>query len=89
MSRLRSPWTETYRMLGVKLVGRRASYVKKVCGVDSRLERISLRVEAGRFRLQAFVLGKGAFAVYRRNLAGCYVSNEFPCFSRSIRLEPR
>jgi len=70
----------TYRLLGAHWYAS-GLYVKETCpGSEIRAARL-YRVEEGDFVYNRLFAWKGSFAVATHDVAGCCVSNEFPCFS--------
>lgn len=69
----------TYRILGARWYAG-GLFIKDVCdGSSIRAPRV-FRVENGDFVYNRLFAWKGSFAVAGDADAGCYVSNEFPCF---------
>ena len=71
---------KTYRVLGAHWYAA-GLYVKdSLLGSEIRAEKV-FRVEEGDFVYNRLFAWKGSFAVATDANAGCYVSNEFPCFA--------
>src|ERR1044071_9127463 len=69
----------TYNILGAHWYAK-GLYVKETLpGSQIRAERV-FRVEEGDFVYNRLFAWKGSFAIATEANAGCYVSNEFPCF---------
>lgn len=80
---------KTYRQLGVQLWGRGAYEREVLDGGGTRYKTLS-RVEADDIVVNKIWARNGSVAVVPPNLAGCYVSGEFPTFSAARdRLDPR
>jgi len=72
--------SETYRILGAHWYAH-GLYVKDVLpGLAIRAGEV-YRVEKGDFVYNRLFGWKGSFAIASNEHAGCYVSNEFPCFT--------
>jgi type I restriction enzyme S subunit len=70
---------KTYRLLGAHWYAE-GLYIKDTCdGAAIRGEKL-FRVEQGDFVYNRLFAWKGSFAIAGVDVAGCYVSNEFPCF---------
>lgn len=70
----------TYRVLGAHWYAK-GLYVKEVKpGSEIRAGKL-FRVEKGDFVYNRLFAWKGSFAIATQENHGCYVSNEFPCFS--------
>lgn len=71
---------KTYRILGAHWYAE-GLYVKDtLLGSQIRADKV-FRVEEGNFVYNRLFAWKGSFAVATETNAGCYVSNEFPCFA--------
>ncbi len=71
---------KTYRILGAHWYAK-GLYVKDtLAGSGIRADKV-YRVEADDFVYNRLFAWKGSFAVATKENDGCYVSNEFPCFS--------
>jgi type I restriction enzyme S subunit len=71
---------KTYKILGAHWYSA-GLYIKDVLpGSEIRADRV-YRVEGGDFVYNRLFAWKGSFAVAAKEHTGCYVSNEFPCFS--------
>ena len=71
---------KTYRILGARWYAH-GLYVKDtLIGSLIRADKV-FRVEKGDFVYNRLFAWKGSFAVATEANAGCYVSNEFPCFA--------
>ena len=71
---------KTYRILGARWYAH-GLYVKDILtGSQIRADKV-FRVEKGDFVYNRLFAWKGSFAVASEANAGCYVSNEFPCFA--------
>ena len=71
--------TERYRLLGAHWYAE-GLYIKDT-KAGSEIQATQLcRIEASDFVYNRLFAWKGAFAVAGEDVAGCYVSNEFPCF---------
>jgi type I restriction enzyme S subunit len=71
---------KTYKILGAHWYAE-GLYIKDVLpGSEIRADK-AYRVEEGDFVYNRLFAWKGSFAVAAKEHAGCYVSNEFPCFS--------
>lgn len=68
-----------YMLLGVRLEGRGPFVRETIPGARSAATKLA-RVEYGDFIYSRLFAWRGAFGVIPRQLAGCYVSNEFPTF---------
>jgi type I restriction enzyme S subunit len=78
-----------YRQLGVRLWGEGAYAREAIDGSETRYPTFS-RVEADDVVVNKIWARNGSVAVVREELAGYYVSTEFPTFApRPDRLEPR
>lgn len=79
--------TKTYRILGAHWYAK-GLYTKDVLtGAEIQAARV-YRVEKGDFVYNRLFAWKGSFALASDENDGCYVSNEFPCFSVNVsRLE--
>lgn len=78
-----------YRLLGAHWYAK-GLYIKDVKpGSEIRAQKL-FRVEEGDFVYNRLFGWKGSFAIATRDDHGCYVSNEFPCFSLDLhRLDPQ
>jgi type I restriction enzyme S subunit len=71
--------TKRYRLLGAHWYAE-GLYIKDTKpGSEIQATQLS-RIEASDFVYNRLFAWKGAFAVAGEDVAGCYVSNEFPCF---------
>jgi type I restriction enzyme S subunit len=71
--------TEQYRLLGAHWYAE-GLYIKDI-KTGSEIQANQLyRVEAGDFVYNRLFAWKGSFALAGKDVHGCYVSNEFPCF---------
>jgi len=71
---------KTYRILGAHWYAE-GLYVKDtLLGSQIRADKV-FRVEEGDFVYNRLFAWKGSFAVATESNSGCYVSNEFPCFT--------
>ena len=69
-----------YKVLGAHWYAK-GLYIKDVLpGSEIRADK-AYRVEEGDFVYNRLFAWKGSFAVATKDAAGCYVSNEFPCFA--------
>jgi type I restriction enzyme S subunit len=68
-----------YRLLGVRLDGRGPFLRETVTGAQTSASSL-FRVEKGDFIYSRLFAWRGAFGVIGDELAGCYVSSEFPTF---------
>jgi type I restriction enzyme S subunit len=71
---------KTYRILGAHWYAK-GLYVKDIKGGSQIQAKNLFRVEHGDFVYNRLFAWKGSFAVASEQDHGCYVSNEFPCFS--------
>jgi type I restriction enzyme S subunit len=79
----------TYRQVGVKLWGVGAYERESMDGSQTRYKTLS-RVEADDIIVNKIWARNGSVAVVPKNLAGCFVSSEFPTFVPiREKLEPR
>ncbi|MBU4222280.1 MAG: restriction endonuclease subunit S [Euryarchaeota archaeon] len=79
----------TYRQVGVKLWGVGAYERESMDGSQTRYKTLS-RVEADDIIVNKIWARNGSVAVVPKNLAGCYVSSEFPTFVPiREKLDPR
>jgi len=79
----------SYHQVGVKLWGVGAYEREPVDGGDTRYKTLS-RVEANDIIVNKIWARNGSVAVIPTNLAGCYVSGEFPTFIPvTDKLDPR
>jgi type I restriction enzyme, S subunit len=79
---------QIYRQLGVQLWGRGAYEREELEGSQTKYKSLS-RVEAGDIVVNKIWARNGSVAVVPPDLAGCYVSGEFPSFSASLdKLDP-
>ncbi len=78
-----------YRLLGARWYAK-GLYVKEVkLGSEIRASTL-YRVEEGDFVYNRLFAWMGSFALAGKESHGCYVSNEFPCFSVDLsRVEPK
>lgn len=75
----------TYRILGARWYAN-GLYVKVVKrGSEIQAQKL-FRVEEGDFVYNRLFAWKGSFAIATQENHGCYVSNEFPCFSLNRNL---
>lgn len=75
--------TQEYRLLGARWYAK-GLYIKDIkAGSSIRADRI-YRVEQGDFVYNRLFAWKGSFAIASRDVDGCYVSNEFPCFKVDV-----
>lgn len=80
---------KNYRLLGVRLDGAGPFLRETKTGAQSSAATLS-RVEDGDFIYSRLFAWRGAFGLITPELAGCYVSNEFPTFTCDPdRLEAR
>lgn len=80
---------KTYRQIGVQLWGRGAYERETIDGGGTRYKTLS-RVEANDIIVNKIWARNGSVAVVPPDLAGCYVSGEFPTFSvDQAQLDPR
>lgn len=78
-----------YRFLGAKWYAL-GLYVKEALPASAIAATHVYRVEPGDFVYNRLFAWKGSFAVAQPEHAGCFVSNEFPCFlADAQRLDPR
>lgn len=70
----------SYPLLGVRLEGNGAFLRETVAGTETSATRLN-RVESGDFIYSRLFAWRGAFAVIGHDLAGSFVSNEFPVFT--------
>src|SRR3990172_7412683 len=78
-----------YRQVGVKLWGNGAYERESIDGSQTRYKMLS-RIEGSDIIVNKIWARNGSVAVVSENLAGCYVSGEFPTFApMRDRLEPR
>ena len=71
--------TETYRLLGAHWYAE-GLYIKDVkAGSEIQADRL-FKVSAGDFVYNRLFAWKGSFALAGKEVDGCYVSGEFPCF---------
>lgn len=71
---------KTYKILGAHWYAK-GLYVKDtLTGAEIRANKV-YKVEAGDFVYNRLFAWKGSFAIATKEDEGCYVSNEFPCFS--------
>ena len=71
--------TEQYRLLGAHWYAE-GLYIKDIkAGSEIQANQL-YRVEAGDFVYNRLFAWKGSFALAGKDVHGCYVSNEFPCF---------
>ncbi len=79
----------TYRQVGVKLWGVGAYERESMDGSQTRYKTLS-RVEADDIIVNKIWAQNGSVAVVPKNLAGCFVSSEFPTFVPiREKLDPR
>ena len=69
-----------YRLLGVRWYGAGAFFRESVSSESSKATRL-FPVEVGDFIYNRLFAWKGSFAIIDDQLAGCYVSGEFPLFT--------
>jgi type I restriction enzyme S subunit len=80
---------KVYRQLGVRLWGKGAYERETVDGAQTKYQTLS-RVESGDIVVNKIWARSGSVAVVQPELAGCYVSGEFPTFvSLSEKLLPQ
>lgn len=81
--------TRTYKLLGVRWYGRGAFLREERLGDGLSAQHI-YRVEPGDVIYNRLFAWKGSFGLVEDNLAGCYVSNEFPLFAARLdRVDPQ
>jgi type I restriction enzyme S subunit len=79
---------QIYRQLGVQLWGRGAYEREELEGSRTKYKTLS-RVQAGDIVVNKIWARNGSVAVVPSELAGCYVSGEFPTFAPALdKLEP-
>jgi type I restriction enzyme S subunit len=71
---------KTYRILGAHWYAK-GLYIKDIKSGSQIQAKTLYRVEQGDFIYNRLFAWKGSFAVASEENHGCYVSNEFPCFS--------
>jgi type I restriction enzyme S subunit len=81
--------TEQYRLLGAHWYAE-GLYIKDIkAGSEIQANQL-YRVECGDFVYNRLFAWKGSFALAGKDVHGCYVSNEFPCFRlREVRVDGR
>lgn len=81
--------TQQYRLLGAHWYAE-GLYIKDIkAGSEIQANQL-YRVEAGDFVYNRLFAWKGSFALAGKNVHGCHVSNEFPCFRlREERVDGR
>lgn len=81
--------SRSYRLLGVRLDGNGAFHRETVTGAQTSASRL-YEVDDGDFIYSRLFAWRGAFGLIGPELAGAYVSSEFPTFrSDEQRLDPR
>lgn len=78
---------QAYRLLGVRWYGHGLFVKEEKPGIDVRAPYL-YRVETGDFVYSRLFAWKGSFANATEDEGGCYVSNEFPCFHPTDRIDP-
>ena len=73
---------KTYRILGAHWYAHGLYIKDTLLGAEIRADKV-FRVEQGDFVYNRLFAWKGSFAVATKENDGCYVSNEFPCFTLS------
>lgn len=81
--------SRSYRLLGVRLDGNGAFHRETVTGAETSASQL-FEVTDGDFIYSRLFAWRGAFGLIGRDLAGAYVSSEFPTFrADEQRLDPR
>ncbi len=78
---------QKYRLLGVRWYGQGLFIKEEKFGFDVRAPHL-YKVENGDFVYSRLFAWKGSFANATEIEHGCYVSNEFPCFHPTNRIDP-
>src|SRR6185312_7715083 len=79
----------TYKLLGVRWYGNGAFLREERLGEGLSAQHV-YRVRPGDIIYNRLFAWKGSFGLIGNDLAGCYVSNEFPLFSaRPDRIDPQ
>lgn len=76
-----------YRLLGVRWYGQGLFVKEEKLGLDVRASHL-YRVQIGDFVYSRLFAWKGSFANATEAEHDCYVSNEFPCFHPTNRVDP-
>lgn len=80
---------QTYKILGVRWYGKGAFLREERLGESLSAQHI-YRVKAGDIIYNRLFAWKGSFGLIGEDLAGCYVSNEFPLFAARLdRVDPK
>jgi type I restriction enzyme, S subunit len=80
---------QTYKLLGVRWYGNGAFLREERLGEGLSAQHI-YRVKAGDVIYNRLFAWKGSFGLIGEDLAGCYVSNEFPLFAARLdRVDPQ
>lgn len=80
---------QTYKLLGVRWYGNGAFLREERLGEGLSAQHI-YRVKVGDVIYNRLFAWKGSFGLIGENLAGCYVSNEFPLFAARLdRVDPQ
>lgn len=80
---------KVYKVLGARWYAGGLYIKDTLSGASIQAPRV-YRVERGDFVYNRLFAWKGSFALVGENVAGCYVSNEFPCFRiNETEVDPR